>query len=126
MVQDSFRKWNNCGELRTFWKGAKKERGGVGSSQIVNCVIRLQKINYAGAETEPFNGSPETYPGKHYQGFHIDLNSDPNVGGPGVGLNERPRLKRFCLVLKFLWVSSTLHPWILEKWVDFLEEVISC
>ena len=33
--------------------------------------------------------------------------------------------KRSYIVLRLLWVRGTLWAWILERWVDFLEEVIS-
>ena len=40
-------------------------------------------------------------------------------------LKERLRLnQRSYIVLRLLWVGGTLWAWILEKWVDFLEEVI--
>lgn len=34
MVQDSFRKLNNCGELRIFWSGKEKKGGFIPDSKL--------------------------------------------------------------------------------------------
>lgn len=89
MVQDSFRKQNNFGELRIFWSGKEKKGGGFLPDSKLYKKVAENKLMLV-LKQEPLNAKKRSY-----------------------------------ILLKLLWVSSTLCPGILENWVDFLEEIVS-